>query len=80
MRYSMYTDESTVTLREEIDHAKAYLQLQAQRFENAFDARFDLDPATLDLSVPKMTLQPLIENYFKHGLEQERSGAQGNAS
>ncbi|PZM65674.1 sensor histidine kinase [Paenibacillus dendritiformis] len=74
MRYSMYTDESTVTLREEIDHAKAYLQLQAQRFENAFDARFDLDSATLDLSVPKMTLQPLIENYFKHGLEQERSG------
>lgn len=74
MRYSMYTDESTVTLREEINHAKDYLQLQAQRFENTFDVSFEMDPATLDLSVPKMTLQPLIENYFKHGLEQERTG------
>ncbi|MCY7484985.1 sensor histidine kinase [Paenibacillus alvei] len=69
MRYSMYTDQSTATVQEEIDHVKAYLQLQAQRFENTFQAVFDIDERTLDIHLPKMTLQPLVENYFKHGIE-----------
>ncbi|MCY9515567.1 cache domain-containing sensor histidine kinase [Paenibacillus apiarius] len=69
MRYSMYTDQSIVTLREEIEHVKAYLQLQAQRFENTFEAAYENEAATLNVLVPKMTLQPLVENYFKHGLD-----------
>ncbi|MCE5168563.1 histidine kinase [Paenibacillus profundus] len=69
MRYSMYTDQSTATLHEEIEHVKAYLQLQAQRFENTFDAAYENEAATLNVLVPKMTLQPLVENYFKHGLD-----------
>ncbi|MBN3524678.1 sensor histidine kinase [Paenibacillus apiarius] len=69
MRYSMYTDQSIVTLREEIEHVKAYLRLQAQRFENTFEAAYENEAATLNVLVPKMTLQPLVENYFKHGLD-----------
>ncbi|MDT8978159.1 histidine kinase [Paenibacillus sp. chi10] len=69
MRYSMYTDKSTATVQEELEHVKAYLQLQLQRFEDTFQAVFDIDERTLDTQVPKMTLQPLVENYFKHGID-----------
>ncbi|SYX87376.1 cache domain-containing sensor histidine kinase [Paenibacillus alvei] len=69
MRYSMYTDKSTATVQEELEHVKAYLQLQLQRFEDTFQAFFDIDERTLDNQVPKMTMQPLVENYFKHGID-----------
>ncbi|WP_239615568.1 cache domain-containing sensor histidine kinase [Cohnella mopanensis] len=69
MRYKMRSDEAMVTLQEEIDHLKLYLDLQKERFDEQFDFTWDLDPASLSATIPKMTLQPLIENYFKHGLD-----------
>ncbi|MCR8844990.1 histidine kinase [Paenibacillus sp. SC116] len=74
MRYSMYNNESTASLREEVDHVKAYLQLQGQRFEHVFEVEIDIDPSTLSVIVPKMTLQPIVENYFKHGLDRTIHG------
>lgn len=68
MRYKMRSDEAMVTLQEEIDHLKLYLDLQKERFDEQFDFTWDLDPNSLSATLPKMTLQPLIENYFKHGL------------
>ncbi|UHA75029.1 cache domain-containing sensor histidine kinase [Paenibacillus sp. 481] len=78
MRYSMYNEESTATLREELDHVKAYLQLQGQRFEDTFTVHYDTEQTTMHVRLPKMTLQPLVENYFKHGLN--RSGSFGELS
>ncbi|QMV42014.1 cache domain-containing sensor histidine kinase [Cohnella cholangitidis] len=69
MRYKMRSGEAMVTLQEEIDHLKLYLDLQKERFDEQFDFALDLDPNSLSAAIPKMTLQPLIENYFKHGLE-----------
>ncbi|WP_429311421.1 cache domain-containing sensor histidine kinase [Paenibacillus mucilaginosus] len=69
MRYSMNTSESLVPLRKEVEHAKAYLELQQQRFENELTVGYHIDEATVDCVLPKMTLQPLIENYFMHGFD-----------
>ncbi len=69
MHYSMNTNESVVPLRKEIDHIKAYLELQKQRFEHQFEIIYDIDESTKAISVPKMILQPLVENYFKHGFK-----------
>ncbi|WP_028544755.1 sensor histidine kinase [Paenibacillus taiwanensis] len=74
MRYSMFNEESTATLRAEVEHVQAYLKLQGQRFEHTFDVQMDIDPTTLHLIVPKMTLQPIVENYFKHGLDRTVQG------
>ncbi|WP_248930316.1 cache domain-containing sensor histidine kinase [Paenibacillus hamazuiensis] len=75
MRYSMNTNETLVPLKFEIDHVKSYLQLQMQRFENELSVTFDIDPQTLSTEVPKMILQPLVENYFKHGFDpREKTG------
>jgi two-component system sensor histidine kinase YesM len=69
MRYSMATGESIVPLHKELDHVKAYLGLQMQRFEHQLTVEYDLDENTFVQPVPKMILQPIVENYFKHGFE-----------
>lgn len=73
MHYSMNTNESVVPLRREIDHIKAYLELQKQRFEHQFEIVYDIEEGTHTFSVPKMMLQPLVENYFKHGFKPSHS-------
>ncbi|WP_187273872.1 sensor histidine kinase [Paenibacillus sp. N3.4] len=69
MHYSMNTNESVVPLSKEIDHIKAYLELQKQRFEHQFEIIYDIEASTKSVSIPKMILQPLVENYFKHGFK-----------
>ncbi|CAM3559432.1 sensor histidine kinase [Marinicrinis lubricantis] len=69
MRYSMYNEEQLVTLKDEIDHVKAYLNLMHQRFENQFTMEFTMDEQTLKIPMPKMVLQPIVENYFVHGMD-----------
>ncbi|NOU99975.1 cache domain-containing sensor histidine kinase [Paenibacillus planticolens] len=69
MHYSMNTNESVVPLGKELEHVKAYLELQKQRFEHQFHIVYEIEEETKALSVPKMILQPLVENYFKHGFK-----------
>ncbi|ULO06769.1 histidine kinase [Paenibacillus sp. 19GGS1-52] len=73
MHYSMHNDDKTVTLKDELEHVKAYVELQKERFENRFTFRYDVEDAILGTPMPKMILQPLVENYFKHGLDRTRS-------
>ncbi|MCD1260988.1 sensor histidine kinase [Paenibacillus athensensis] len=69
MRYSMNTHESSVTLRKELEHVKSYLELQKQRFDQQLEIEYDTEPELLAVEVPKMILQPIVENYFKHGFQ-----------
>ncbi|NEW08280.1 sensor histidine kinase [Paenibacillus sp. SYP-B3998] len=69
MHYSMNTSDSVVPLRKEIDHVNSYLELQKQRFDHQFEIVFEIEESTKSISVPKMILQPLVENYFKHGFK-----------
>lgn len=68
MRYNMRNSEGKVTLQDEINHVRLYLELQKQRFRDQLDITWDLDPESLTTPVPKMILQPIVENYFKHGM------------
>lgn len=69
MRYSMNTAETIVPLAKEIDHIRAYVELQRHRFDGKVVLTVETDERSLDAPVPKMTLQPLVENYFKHGFD-----------
>lgn len=73
MRYVMNTDEDIVPLAKEINYTKAYLLLQKERFGEQLEYGMDIDEEILHIHVPKMILQPIIENYFKHGFE-KRNG------
>ena len=84
MRYSMNAGEPIVSLARELDYVKAYFALQRQRFGEQLQYSVHIDEQLLKLQIPKMILQPLVENYFKHGFdvntETGRSQSMGNFS
>lgn len=62
-----------VTLRREVDHLQSYVRLQHVRFPDRFCIEIDVPEELQTLVVPKMILQPLAENFFKHGFERDGS-------
>ncbi len=68
MRYSIKGYEN-VTLAEEFGIIKDYIQIQNIRFDNKFLTEFNIEPEALACTIPKMTLQPIVENAISHGLE-----------
>ncbi|XID92163.1 sensor histidine kinase [Paenibacillaceae bacterium WGS1546] len=69
MRYSMDIDAETVPLQQEIEHIEHYLSLQAGRFKNRLTYTLSYPDKALKIEVPKMILQPLVENSIIHGIE-----------
>lgn len=67
MHYSMHTRESIVPLAKELEHLNYYLELQKQRFDDNLIYKYVIGEGTSSIPVPKMILQPIAENYFKHG-------------
>mgnify|MGYP001828627942 CR=1 FL=1 len=58
------------TLREEWAFVQEYLNIEAERFHDRLTIEENIDYSLMDLTVPTMILQPLIENAFKHGIAQ----------
>ncbi|MCC3374462.1 sensor histidine kinase [Cohnella sp. REN36] len=59
-----------VTLEQEVNHARTYCDIQSMRFSNRIRVAFgELPPAYTDFIVPRLILQPILENAFEHGLE-----------
>ncbi len=68
LRKLMRSHEQFVTLREELDSIDEYLDIEVVRFGPRLGVHKDIAPDTLDVIVPSMILQPLVENAIKHGL------------
>ena len=67
-RYSIRPGER-VPLRDELDAVERYVRIQKTRFGERFAVCYDISEETRELSVPKMILQPLVENAIIHGVE-----------
>lgn len=67
-----HTLESTgvqeVSLHEELQFLRGYLEIQRIRFQGKLDVVEQVDPDVLDAQVPNLILQPLVENAIKHGV------------
>ena len=72
MRYSMKNNEDFVQLKDELNHINDYLILQNERYDGKFVFNLDVDKELYGVSMPKMILQPIVENYFKHGFEKQK--------
>lgn len=72
MRYSMDLKTETVPLQKEIEHIEHYLSLQTGRFKNKLSYTLTCPNEALFIQVPKMFLQPLVENSIIHGFEKGR--------
>src|SRR3954447_5449884 len=68
LRRLLRSQEHFVTLREELEAIDEYLDIESIRFGPKLRIDKSIDPATLDLVVPSLLLQPIVENSIKHGL------------
>jgi two-component system, LytTR family, sensor kinase len=57
-----------VSLQQELEFLKCYLEIERIRFEDRLTIQFDIDPQTLDARLPNLILQPIVENAIRHGI------------
>ena len=69
-RYLFRDARSYVTLGEELEHVERYLRLEQARFRGKLHVAIDVAPEALGAVVPAMSVQPLVENAVRHGVEQ----------
>lgn len=73
-RYMTRDFAQEVTLQQEVEHALVYLAIQRIRFGSRVRAEVeDMEPDYQDIRIPRVLLQPIIENVFEHGLKQKSS-------
>lgn len=68
-RYSLNRGVYIVSFLEELEYIDKYIYLQKIRFHDKYTIIKEIDDEVLDNEIPRMILQPIIENAFKHGLE-----------
>ena len=73
-RLSLSKGRDVVKLSEEMELVRAYLGIMQKRFKGRFEARFDIDPDVEDCLIPKLLIQPLVENALQHGIMHSESG------
>ncbi|WP_217591990.1 sensor histidine kinase [Cohnella sp. GbtcB17] len=74
-RFITRSTRDTVPLEQEAEHARNYVMLQLARFSDRVSVEYDQVPDTLKpISVPRLIMQPLVENAFEHGLERVDAG------
>ena len=74
LRRLMRSTDHFVTLREELESIDEYLDIEVVRFGPQLRVHKEISPSTLDVIVPSMILQPLVENSIKHGLARKMGG------
>lgn len=68
-RYQLQASQTDfVTIRDEINFVKQYLELEKARFENRLQIKITIPENILDEQIPPMIIQPLVENAVKHGI------------
>jgi LytS/YehU family sensor histidine kinase len=63
-----------VTLRQEIEFLNGYLEIERVRFQDRLTTDIHVDPEVLDVRVPNLILQPLVENAMRHAVGTSKAG------
>lgn len=74
LRFALGSPDSKVTLQQEIDNCIKYVQIQQERYDNTFIIDWRIPPSLMSLEVPRLILQPMIENSIVHGLKYKENG------
>jgi two-component system, LytTR family, sensor kinase len=76
IRYAFARQRPYVTLADELQYVEKYLRLEQARFGERLRVRVQVDPEVLHAVVPVLSLQPLVENAVRHGVESRAEGGQ----
>ncbi|KNY30227.1 sensor histidine kinase [Pseudobacteroides cellulosolvens] len=71
-RYNLSRSHRYGTLRDEINNIKEYIHIQKARFKDKFEFEIQVeDDSLLDITIPCLSIQPIVENSFLHGIEKK---------
>lgn len=73
-RMMLFQDENLVPVKNEVDVAKKYLALEALRLDNRLTVNWDIGKFPRKAIMPVLTLQPILENAIRHGIEEMAIG------
>ena len=77
LRYTLVNEPTAnVTLAQEVETLKLYLEIEKMRFEDRLRPRFEIDPAAERARLPSLLLQPLVENAIKYAVTPQEEGAE----
>ena len=74
LRYVMGSHQERVTLRQELDSLREYSVMMEARYEGRIKLLLEVSDSELELYVPKLLIQPFVENAIKHGLRDKPEG------
>ena len=74
LRYALNTDILIVSVKQELEYLKKYVQLLKYRYADRFCVEYEINSGILDCRILKMSLQPLVENCVEHGFANKQSG------
>ena len=73
LRYSLHQADELVLLKNDLEYTRIYCEIQKTRFAEKFNYTLDLNEDILEQKVPKLMIQPIIENSIIHGYKQKDS-------
>ncbi|MBP5383604.1 MAG: sensor histidine kinase [Lachnospiraceae bacterium] len=71
-RTSLNQGKDIISIREEVQHVRSYLQIQQVRYQDILEYEIDMPESILGYSIPKISVQPLVENALYHGIKNKR--------
>jgi len=71
-RTSLNQGKDIVTVREELEHVRSYLEIQKVRYQDILRFEIDVPETVHKYLIPKITIQPLVENALYHGIKNKR--------
>ena len=81
LRYTLINEPTAqVTIEQEIETLKLYLEIEKMRFEDRLRPSFSIDPAVAHARLPSLLLQPLVENAIKYAVTPKEEGAEISVS
>lgn len=73
-RTSLNRGKEIITIREELQHVRSYLEIQQIRYQDILSYEISVPEDIFEYRIPKITLQPLVENALYHGIKNRRGG------
>jgi two-component system sensor histidine kinase YesM len=73
-RSSLNKGKELVRVREELSHARSYLEIQQIRYQDILSYEIEVPEELFEYEIPKITVQPIVENALYHGIKNRRGG------
>jgi hypothetical protein len=74
LRYCLQPDRTLIPLEKELEIVRSYLEIEKLRLGERLDWKIEVEPSALAVSIPVLSVQPLVENAVKHGISRQEHG------